>query len=526
MGPRTPIQRLGNRLWPSCKRPHGPAVAKPLWRTLSEDDAIPADSVAVGGAAVATIHSEGERSPLPGGGHDGSDSSDCGIFDSTLSGERDLVPVAAARPQLSDRRLRQGVEGGDGGGGGDGRYEELNSTSVGLDYVNEVFGGVTSSVESSDDVQMYTASLSPAGAGSAAGSGSSTSTPSCRDSGHPQGNVSGIRRKMRMASSSRGGAAAAAAAAAAVAAEKSKSLRTFSVDTESAPSNSLHGGILFSSRQREFYSSEDSHHSTSSINTLAASTTGGRRMSTRGEPPGRMERVPSPRTSRFVADDMGDVLGRGGHVKTIQRIRSTGGLSNYPTFLAQASGNDGGGGGSGGGGGGDGARTPQRGSFNQEGYRPMVMTPTTMTAGLKGAGTVTEARGREAEDVPEDIDTNLKRGEGSPLAPYEGGESMALANPVVCRTRSSELSSGRDQRSWGARPLSAIDSLDSCTGSGGLGGLSLDVGSIHGQGFGDMEQSYDLSEDGGTLKMHGFVLKPDGMKSTPTPSNAGESHSR
>ena len=384
---------------------------------------------------------------------------------------------------------------------------------------------MTSSVESSDDVQIYAASRSPAGAGSVAG-GSSTSTSSCRDSGQPQGNVSGIRRKMRMASSSRSGAAAAAAAAAAVAVEKSKSLRNISVDTDSAPSRSLHGGILFSSRQRGFYSSEDGHHSTSSINTLAASAIGGRRMFTRGEPPGRMERVPSPRTDHFGAEDMGDVLGRGGHVKTIQRIRSTGGLSNYPTFLAQASCNDGGVGGSGGGGGGEGVRTPQRGSFNQEGYRPMAMAPATMAAGLKAAGAVTEPRSREAEDVPEDIDTNLKRGEGSPLAPYEGGESMAPANPVVCRTRSSELSSGRDQRSWGARPLSAIDSLDSCTGSGGLGGLSLDLGSIHGQGFGDMEQSYDLSEDGGTLKMHGFVLKPDGMKSTPTPRNAGESPSR
>lgn len=501
-------------MWPSCKRTHDPAVAKPLWRTLSEDDAIPADAAV---AAAATVHSEGERSPLPGGGHDGSDSSDCGIFDSALRRERDPIPVVTARQQLSDRRVHHGMEGSDGGGV-DGRYEELNSTSIGLDHVNEVFDGVTSSVESSDDVQIYAASRSPAGAGSGAGGGSSASTPSCRDSGHPQGSVPGARRKMRMASSSRGGAAAAATAAAAVAAEKSKSLRAFSVDTESASSRSLHGGVLFRSRQRGFYSSEDGHHSTSSINTLAASASGGRRMSARGEPPGRMERVPSPRTGRFGADDMGDVLGRGGHVKTIQRIRSTGGLNNYPTFLAQASGNDGGGGG-GGGGGGEGVRTPQRGSF----YRPMVMAPATMAAGLEAPGAVAEARSREAEDVPEDIDGHLKRGEGSPLAPYEGGESMAPANPVVCRTRSSELSSGRDQRSWGTRPLSAIDSLDSCTGSGGLGGLSLDLGSLHGQGFGDMEQSYDLSEDGGTLKMHGFVLKADGMKSTPTPSNAGES---
>ena len=144
-------------MWPPCNQPHGPAVAKPLWRTLSEDDAIPADAAE---AADATVHSEGERSPLPEDGHDGSESSNGGIFDSALRREHDLIPVVAARQQLSDRRLRQGMEGGDGGGG-DECYEELNSTSVGLDHVNEVFDGVTSSVDSSDEAaQMYAASRS------------------------------------------------------------------------------------------------------------------------------------------------------------------------------------------------------------------------------------------------------------------------------------------------------------------------------------------------------------------------------
>ena len=450
--------------------------------------------------------------------------------------------------------MKGGDSGGGGGGSVDGRCEELNSTNVGLDYANEVFDGMTNSVESPEDVaQMYPASRNHIGVDSAAGGGSSCSTPSCRDGGHPRGSPSGIRRRMRidvgaesgvgtealdpmnrhaqqplfrmstLASSSRGRAAAAAAAAAAVAAEERKPMRDFSVDTESAANLSAHGCALSSSQLQGFYSSEEGSHSTSSINTLAASISGGRRTATRGEPPGRMERVPSPRADRFVADNMGDVLGRGGHVKTIQRIRSTGGLSTNPTFLAQACGNDGGNGSDGGG---PDARTPRRGSCSQVGYEPMAMVPATMAADLGSAGAVAESRDEEAEDVPEDIDVNSKRGEGSPLAPYEGGKSMAPVNPVVYRTRSSELPSGRDQRAWSARPLSAIDSLDSCTGSGGLGGLSLDLGSFQAQGFGEMDQSYDLSEDGGTLKMHGFVLKPDGMKSTPTPSNAGEYSSR
>lgn len=249
-----------------------------------------------------------------------------------------------------------------------------------------------------------------------------------------------------------------------------------------------------------FYANGNNAHSMPSVNNAGS------------EPPGRMEMVPP---SHVAAD----VLGRGGHVKTIQRIRSTGGISNLGSrnfsCLALADG--------GGGGGGYVVPAPLSGKAT------MAVVP--VGGGKVQGEAVEDVEG--AVDVPEEIVDGSRKPCGS-----SGGHRSLVALDednvaATCAEQAGGCSAhGGHQDDWGvsrATPEDVSKSGGSGGGGGdgdddfscgGLSGLSLDLGNLQDQGFG-VPLSYDLSESG-TLTMKGFMIKADGIKSTPTPSYIGK----
>ncbi len=314
-----------------------------------------------------------------------------------------------------------------------------------------------------------------------------------------------------------------------------------------------------------FYATGDKSRSMSSINAAAGS-----------EPPGRMMEIVPVVEGQGQGVDLGglgqvhDVLCRGGHVKTIQRIRSTGGVSSIcsststTTSTTNHDGNN------------SSTSSSTSSSSNLSGARPTktkikgtatqspgdgggcamsspmssvnaAMVVVAVTGAEEGDAKVEEVDG--VIDVPEEI----VGGDWKPTATCSRGGSRALmpldekkvsspapspSNDRPAGASSSSTHSGhhegwevsramvqQDSRSHGSSlggSVGSIDDIDEVS-YGDLSGLSLDLGNLqheHEQVFG-VAPSYDLSESG-TLTMHGFVLKVDGIKSTPTPSHNGE----
>ena len=263
--------------------------------------------------------------------------------------------------------------------------------------------------------------------------------------------------------------------------------------TRSTPTNhdtrSASTSLLPRSR---FYANGNNAHSMSSVNTAGSG------------PPGRMEMVPS---------HVADVLGRGGHVKTIQRIRSTGGINNLGSrnfsCLALADGGDGG------------CVMSSRLSGNA-----------TMAVVAVGRG---EVEGEATEDVEEAVDVPEEVVDGSrkPCGGGGGGGGGGGKRSLVTLDEDSVAPAcsahGRHHEDWGVSCATTEDVSrgggdgggggDDDISCGGLSGLSLDLGNLQDQGFG-VPLSYDLSESG-TLTMKGFLIKADGIKSTPTPNYIG-----
>ncbi|CAM9883050.1 unnamed protein product, partial [Ectocarpus fasciculatus] len=319
--------------------------------------------------------------------------------------------------------------------------------------------------------------------------------------------------------------------------------------------------------------------------------------SARSGPPGRMEVISPVEGGAIDLGPVGDVLGRGGHVKTIRRIRSNGrALSNSsgskpdsPLLAARIPGDSGGCGGGGGGGGGGGSDGDD-GANNGPRYAlpsTLLVLPAKVAvseAAPKGRTTVRELGG--VVDVPEDIvDASCKSwgtgggggGGGRPLMTLDednvttASVEQRTGGPLGCLGQAH----GRNREGWGVSRVVSEEILRSGGASGGgasgggassggasgggggaasddgnddddhgddgggddgdadgdgdgddvsfgpLSQLSLDLDNLKEQGFTCREaRSYDLSEDGGTLRTHGFVLQPDGIKSTPTPNYA------
>lgn len=240
-----------------------------------------------------------------------------------------------------------------------------------------------------------------------------------------------------------------------------------------------------------FYANGSNAHSMPSVHTAGSG------------PPGRMEMVPS---------HVADVLGRGGHVKTIQRIRSTGGINNLGihnfSCLTLA---DGGG-----------YVVPS----------PLAANATVAVVAV-GRGKAEEAttEAEEAVDVPEEI-TDASRKPSAISSSSSGNRSLATLDEdrvtPTCMKQAGGDSAHRGHQD--DRSISRATTTDDGSKSGGggdddvscgaLSGLSLDLGNLQDQGF-EVPLSYDLSESG-TLRMKGFVLKADGIKSTPTPNYIGK----
>lgn len=249
-----------------------------------------------------------------------------------------------------------------------------------------------------------------------------------------------------------------------------------------------------------FYANGNNAHSMPSVSTAGSG------------PPGRMEMAPS---------HVADVVGRGGHVKTIQRIRSTGGINNL------------------------GSRNASRLALAQvprdsSGYVvPLPLSGTATIAVAVGSGKAEGAAAveelEEAVDVPEEmVDGTRKRcgssgGSRSLVTLDEDSVSVTITSMAQAGGGSAH---GGHQEDWGVSSA-AVEDVSKSGGSGGgdsageddfscgtLSGLSLDLGNLQEQGFG-MPLSYDLSESG-TFRMKGFVLKADGIKSTPTPNYIGK----
>ncbi|CAM9465215.1 unnamed protein product, partial [Ectocarpus sp. 12 AP-2014] len=325
-------------------------------------------------------------------------------------------------------------------------------------------------------------------------------------------------------------------------------------------------------------------HSLSSVSgAIVATATGANVVGIAGParfgPPGRMEVISPVEGGGGGGIDLGavgDVLGRGGHVKTIRRIRSSGlAMSNSNSssskpdspLLTRTPGDSGGCGG---------------GSDEDDGAAndgPRFALPSTLLvlpakvaiteAAPEGRTTVKELDG--VVDVPEEIvDASCKSwGTSGGGGGGGGGRLLMTLDEDSVTTASAEHRKGGplgclgqvhglNREGWGVSCVISEEILKSGGGGGGGGGaasndghddddddghddadadgdgggddvsfdylsqLSLDLDNLKEQGFTcSLAPSYDLSEDGGTLRTHGFVLQPDGIKSTPTPNYAG-----
>lgn len=452
-------------------------------------------------------HSEGERTPRHG---------------TRLGGGGGIV---ASMPILCKKQSSVGFGRAERRAGGGVDLDAPLPTSAESSPISENFDPMTSSGEFDSEVSLVPSAInSPASAAAGNGNGLLASTASYRNGGRQQGSRSGIRTRQSMdvsmargsgsktpdvndqrtqpplrrmsalSSTPRGGGAAAG--------RSTPGMHTLFDGIDPDAARPFDSGTRASApiRRPKLYSTDDGAQSMSSIDTKTAIVGGGRVYSRPG-PPRRLERVSSIRDGR---PGLADVLGRGGHVKTIQRIRSAGGLGNFCALRSPVPVDAHGG--SGGAGGGD---SVVGGTLNQP-----CRAPVSAAAARKAGGDV---------DVSENADANFTPSYGAVSDMLEGGDNVASKTNVGRSGTDIESPNGSDREEWGVSGVHGGEGAEGAAGGGGGGdglvGLSLELGTLQEQPF-DVLQSYDLS-DGGTLQMHGFVLKPDGMKLTPTPKTAG-----
>lgn len=278
--------------------------------------------------------------------------------------------------------------------------------------------------------------------------------------------------------------------------------------------------------------------------------------------------------SSQLGDAVSDGLGRGGHVKTLQRIRSTGRPNGDPqTSQARAPSH-----------GGSSDTRDTGGSVNlwtdhgtagegQEGPNfidtNQGRTATALAATLPGVGPGQgpaamamamaagggAQHGRGAADILRNIRrrrhksmddsfnipvssvlSETDRGSKSFVAGYSAPREMPAATAIAKSAPSSHATGGGADATELLKPKTpsgscVLNRVETGAGGGGRGdatsaasgsiGLSLDLNIIPGQAF-ETEQSCDFSE-GGTLRVDGFVLKPDGIEYSPTTATQGES---
>lgn len=219
-------------------------------------------------------------------------------------------------------------------------------------------------------------------------------------------------------------------------------------------------------------------------------------------PPGKMERASSVQAPPGTEGDHGEVFGRGGHVKTLQRIRSTGRVrASCARFAEQLLLTRSGG---------ECSRPSSGGRANDSKHSSTSQQPVALAA---AAGEV-----EDSADAPVDIGMNLEEADDGlvvgPLSLEDENGSPVSIDAEVGQKGAQLPDYERGQRGASMPPSGALH------GTSGIGGLSLELPTLQEQAIGDGEQSYEFS-DNGTLHIQGFVFKPDGMKSAPTPKNAG-----
>ena len=218
--------------------------------------------------------------------------------------------------------------------------------------------------------------------------------------------------------------------------------------------------------------------------------------------PGRAESAEMVLSPRWDAiQDVGDVFGQG-HIKTVQRIRNIAvGNKNIPQRVQRLN---------------NGIGLVgviprvRRSSVAGTGPNQVVElgleadeldSRSNAAAEADAAGTVDTADKAYTAYVSEYIKPRLQQGEQNKVQhPSATASGFGNANEEP-------LTRGLDGK--------GCDGNDASAGGAADGGLPPELSILQEQSFGEMKPSYDFS-DGGTLQMHGFVLGPDGMKSTPT----------
>lgn len=521
----------GSLSWPECSLRRATGFTEPTWPASSAETApevakahatqLSARRGAINRSPIeiAAVWSEREQSPRCGGNDNGGRGGGRSA-DSVKHQAYQSMPIVE-RQNLSEhstfyqRRVGRGTEETD--------YDDSKSTSTSSGLVSEDLDLVASSEESSGQVELpQLASNNPTDVASGSHKQSSTKSETKKrrslavragrgdegstapDHDHHQRAKKLLLRMSGLKGAPHGGDASNRGK------QPARALSDGCVDP--AMRFSLNTRSSMPVLRSKVYHTEDRAHSMPLIFPEGAAGSGKTHVRPGGVPR-KIERSLSRQGGLFRLDNVGKALGRGGHVKTLLRIRSTDRPRYYRTPLEQIP---------------AGRGVSGSGKIGKE-VVPLASSqeispnqPSLGTVVATVGAVVADNKMKEAVDVPEEIDVHFKSGDGIvPVLLEEKCDSISLVSEDNIGHRKeinseSPVGSG-DVEEWGmpsTRPDKSGIGGDDCTG-----GLSLELSILQEQTFGEMEQSYDFSESG-TLQMHGFVLKPDGMKSTPAANSA------